>query len=464
VLYFPRNRGLRFVFRTARQLRCFLSLWHHWRRTISKPSRIAAFGLIAAFSLLSTVAVAESPRSVRGGFVSGGLARIDDYLEQEVAQKKIPGATLLIERNGQTAYLRSFGVGDPTTHQPMTPRTIFRIYSMSKPITTVAAMMLVEDGKLSLDDPLSKYIPAFAGTKVGVEQKSADGTPVLHLVSPGHPITIRDLMRHTSGITYGFFGDGLVSKAYADAHLFEGNVDNATFAARIAALPLKYQPGTTWDYSHSTDILGRVIEVVSGQSLFQFEQERLLGPLGMTDTGFDVTDPAKQSRIAEPFPDDREIADHFTMNDPRVTQTWQAGGSGMVSTLDDYARFIQMLANGGTLDGHRYLSEETVASLGADQIGPGSGVKHGPCYFPGDGASFGFGFAIRTESAERPGDGSVGQMNWSGAGGTTFWIDPKQHLFAVFMAQTVAERDLLRLNVKDLVYEAIDPSWLTGSR
>jgi CubicO group peptidase (beta-lactamase class C family) len=311
---------------------------------------------------------------------------------------------------------------------------------------------------------LSKYIPAFGDSKVGVDEKSADGTPVLHLVAAEHPITIRDLMRHTSGITYGFFGDNLVNKAYGDAHLFEGNVDNAAFAARIAALPLAYQPGTTWDYGHSTDILGRVIEVVSGESLYRFEQERLLGPLGMKDTGFDVTDPASQSRIAEPFSNDRVIADHFTMNDPRVVQRWQSGGGGMVSTLEDYARFTQMLVNGGTLDGHRYLSEETVASLGTDQIGPGSGVKHGPYYFPGDGSSFGFGFAIRMESAERPGDGAVGQMNWSGAGGTTFWIDPKRKMFAIFMAQTVAERDQLRLTVKDLVYEALDPSWQTGSR
>jgi CubicO group peptidase (beta-lactamase class C family) len=403
-----------------------------------------------------TIALAEGSRAPKEGFTSEGLARIDDYLEQEIAERKIPGAAMLIERNGRTVYSRSFGLRNPATSQPMTADTIFRIYSMTKPITTVAAMMLVEDGKLRLDDPLSKYIPAFANTKVGVEQKSISGMTTLRLVAAEHPITIRDLMRQTSGITYGFFGEGLVKKAYADAHLFGGDMDNGEFATRVAGLPLAYQPGTTWDYGHSTDILGRVIEVVSGESLFQFEQDRLLGPLAMNDTGFYVTDPARRSLIAEPFPDDRTIADHFVMNDPRVEQKWQSGGGGMVSTLGDYARFAQLLINGGTLDGRQYLSRKTVALMGANQIGPGSGVKPGPYYFPGPGCGFGFGFAVRTEPGERPGEGSVGEMNWSGAGGTAFWIDPKQNMFVVFMAQTVAARDSLRVTLKDLVYAALD--------
>jgi CubicO group peptidase (beta-lactamase class C family) len=403
-----------------------------------------------------TTDLAESSRPANEGFTAEGLARIDHYLEDEIAERKIPGAVMLIERNGRTVYSRSFGLRNPATEQPMTAGTIFRIYSMSKPITTVAAMMLVEDGKMGLDDPVSKYIPAFGHTKVGVEQKSAGGMATLDLVPAEHPITIRDLMRQTSGITYGFFGDGLVKKAYADARLFNGDMDNAAFAARVAALPLAYQPGTTWDYGHSTDILGRVIEVVSGRSLFQFEQDRLLGPLAMSDTGFDVTDPAKRPLIAEPFPDDRRIADHFVMNDPRFEQKWQSGGGGMVSTLEDYAHFAQMLVNGGTLGGRRYLSQRTVASLGANQIGLGSGVKPGPYYFPGKGCGFGFGFSIRTEPGDRPGDGPVGEMDWSGAGGTAFWIDPKQNMFVVIMAQTVAQRDSLRVKLKDLVYAALD--------
>ena len=193
---------------------------------------------------------------------------------------------------------------------------------MSKPITTVAAMMLVEEGKLQLDDPLSKYIPAFANVKVGVEKKGEDGVTGLELVPAKRPISIQDLMRHTSGLTYGFFGEGMVKKAYVDADLNAGDADNAEFAERIARLPLAYQPGTTWDYSQSTDILGRVIEVVSGKSLYQFEKERLLEPLGMKDTAFYVTDPAKKSLVAKPFPNDRTIGNNSVMGDPRIQRRW----------------------------------------------------------------------------------------------------------------------------------------------
>ena len=423
------------------------------------PPKLSTRTAAATLAFAVTIALAESSLgapAIEARVTGEGLAHIDAYLEAEIAANKIPGAVVLIQRNGETAYLKSFGVRDPGTKRPMTANSIFRIYSMSKPITTVAAMMLVEDGKLQLDDPLSKYIPAFANVKVGLEENAANGAVTLDLVPAKQPITIRDLMRHTSGITYGFIGEGLVKRTYADAHLFAGDVDNAGFAEKIARLPLDYQPGTTWDYGHSTDILGRVVEVVSGQSLYQFEKQRLLDPLGMKDTGFDVADPAKRSLVAEPFPDDRIIADHFTMNDPRVEQKWEAGGHGMVSTVADYARFAQMLLNGGTLDGKRYLSEQTVLSMGSNSIGPGSGVVHGPYYLPGSGCGFGLGFSVRTESGLSPGEGSVGEMNWSGAGGTTFWIDPKQDMIVVFMAQTVADRDSLRVNLKDLVYQALD--------
>ena len=363
---------------------------------------------------------------------------------------------MMIQRNGKTAYFNSFGVRDPGTKEPMTPDTIFRIYSMSKPITTVAAMMLVEEGKLQLDDPLSKYIPAFANVKVGVEKKGEDGAMGLDLVPAKRPITIQDLMRHTSGLTYGFFGEGLVKKAYVDADLNAGDVDNAEFAERIAKLPLAYQPGTTWDYSQSTDILGRVIEVVSGKSLYQFEKERLLEPLGMKDTAFYVTDPAKKSLVAEPFPNDRTIGNNSVMGDPRVTRRWESGGGGMVSTIGDYARFAQMMLNGGTLDGRRYLSPKTVAYMGSNHIAPGSGVTPGPYYLPGPGFGFGLGFAVRTEAGVSATEGSVGEMNWSGAGGTSFWLDPKENMFVVFMAQTVSQRGRIRVALKNVVYGAFE--------
>jgi CubicO group peptidase (beta-lactamase class C family) len=418
-------------------------------------------GVAAAALLLATIsgAFAEGPITAKPeetGFSSTGLARIDAYLQNEIATNKIPGAIMMIQRNGKTAYFNSFGVRDPGTKAPMTPDTIFRIYSMSKPITTVAAMMLVEEGKLQLDEPLSKYIPSFADVKVGVEKKAEDGKIGLDLVAPRRPITIQDLMRHTSGLTYGFFGEGAVKKLYVEANLLEGDVDNAVFAERLAKLPLAYQPGTTWDYSQSTDILGRVIEVVSGKSLFQFEKERLLDPLGMTNTGFYVTDAARQALVAEPFPNDRKIGAGAEMADPRIAKKWESGGGGMMSTIGDYARFAAMLANGGTLDGKRYLSPKTIAYMGSNHVGPGSGVTPGPYYLPGPGFGFGLGFAVRTDAGVSPIEGSVGEMNWSGAGGTTFWVDPKENMFVVFMSQTVMHRGRHRIALKNIVYGAFE--------
>jgi CubicO group peptidase (beta-lactamase class C family) len=420
--------------------------------------RLPGFAIAATLLLGIPSAFTEQPDlavSREVGFTSAGLARLDAYIKNEIAGNKIPGAVMMIQRNGKTAYFESFGVRDPGTKEPMTPDSIFRIYSMSKPITTVAAMMLVEEGRLQLDDPLSKYIPAFANVKVGIE-KAEEGKVTLDMVPAKHPITIQDLMRHTSGITYGFFGEGMVKKAYVDDHLFASDVDNAEFAERIAKLPLAYQPGTTWDYSHSTDILGRVIEVISGKSLYQFERERLLDPLGMKDTGFYVTDAAKKALVAEPFPDDRKIGIDIDMNDPRLPQKWESGGGGMVSTISDYARFAQMVLNGGTLDGKRYLSPKTIAYMGSNHIGPGSGVVPGPYYLPGPGFGFGLGFAVRTEAGVSPAEGSIGEMNWSGAGGTTFWIDPKENMFVVFMAQTVSQRTRIRVALKNIVYGAFD--------
>jgi CubicO group peptidase (beta-lactamase class C family) len=390
------------------------------------------------------------------GFSKPGLERLDAYIKSEIEGKKIPGAVMMIQRNGKTAYFGTFGVRDPASNEKMTANTIFRIYSMSKPITTVAAMMLVEEGKLQLEDPLSKYIPAFANVKVGVEKKGEDGVAGLDLVAPKKPITIQDLMRHTSGLTYGFFGEGAVKKAYVESQLTAGDFDNAEFAERLAKLPLAYQPGTTWDYSQSTDILGRVIEVASGKSLFEFEKERILDPLGMKDTAFYVPDPSKASLVAEPFPNDRTIGAGAAMNDPRVVRKWESGGGGMVSTITDYARFTQMILNGGTLDGRRYLSPKTVAYMGSNHIGPAAGVQPGPYYLPGPGFGFGLGFAVRTEAGVSYAECSVGEMTWSGAGGTTFWIDPKENLFVVFMAQTVTHRTRIRTALKNIVYGAFE--------
>jgi len=419
-----------------------------------REAAIAAVALSALALPVRAQDFATEPE--QAGFSPAGLARIDAFLQNEVDTRKIPGGILLVKRKGAIAYFKSFGVRDPAAEAPMTPDTIFRIYSMSKPITTVAAMMLVEEGKLGLDDPLSKYVPAFADVKVGVETRGEDGQPRLDLVEAKRPITIQDLMRHTSGLTYGFFGEGLVKKAYVDANLSADDPDLAEFVARLAKLPLAYQPGTTWDYSQSVDVLGRVIEVVSGKSLYQFEKERLLDPLGMKDTAFYVIGADKQKLIAEPFDNDRTIGAGAKMGDPRVVMKMESGGGGMVSTIGDYACFAQMILNGGTLDGKRYLSPKTIAYMGANHIGPGSGIVPGPYYLPGPGFGFGLGFAVRTDAGIVPYEGSVGEMNWSGAGGTTFWIDRKENLFAVFMAQTIVNRARLRITLKNMVYGAFD--------
>jgi CubicO group peptidase (beta-lactamase class C family) len=422
-------------------------------RKITAPL-FAALTLLVASHALADSTIKTSP--TEAGLSPAGLARLDAYIKNEIATEKIPGALMMIERHGKLGYYASFGVRDPGTKAPMSDDTIFRIYSMSKPVTSVAAMMLVEEGRLMLDEPVAKYIPAFANVKVGVEKKGEDGVFGLELVAPRKPMTIQDLLRHTSGLTYGFFGEGAVKKAYVDAKIFSEDLDNAGFADALAKLPLAYQPGTTWDYSHSTDILGRVVEVASGKSLYQFEKERILDPLGMKDTSFYVTDAAKQPLIAEPFPSDRKIGNDAEVSDPRIQRKWESGGGGMVSTLGDYARFARMIANGGTLDGKRYLSPKTIAYMGSNHIGPAAGVVPGPYYLPGPGFGFGLGFAVRTEAGVSPMEGSVGEMNWSGAAGTTFWIDPKEDMFVVFMSQTVSQRGRIRAALKNLVYGAFE--------
>jgi CubicO group peptidase (beta-lactamase class C family) len=396
----------------------------------------------------------QSPPAVSSSFAPDKLDRVGDYIRNEIATGKIPGAILLIQQHGKPVYFENFGVRDVATRLPMTADTIFRIYSMSKPIASVAAMMLVEDGKLSLDDPVAKYIPAVANVKVGVEKLDENGKMALALEPLNRPITIEDLLRHTSGLTYGFYGDSAVRKLYAQADLFNGDVDNAEFAERIAALPLAEQPGTLWDYGHSTDVLGRVIEVVSGQSLFQFEKQRLLEPLGMNETAFDVADAAKRPRIAEPMPDDRLISPIAGIRDPMLRRHWESAGAGMVGTIGDYARFAQMLLNGGTLDGRRYLKSETIVLMTSDHIGPETRIARDYFYFPGATSGFGLGFAVRTSTPPNT-SWPIGEYRWDGAAGTFFFIDPKDDMFVIFMVQTPSERGRIQLALKTLIYQAL---------
>jgi CubicO group peptidase (beta-lactamase class C family) len=374
-----------------------------------------------------------------------------------VATGKIPGAIVLIQQHGKPIYHESFGVQDVVSKAPITDQTIFRLASMTKAITSVVAMQLVDEGKLPLDRPIAKYIPSFANVKVGIEKKAEDGTKALELVPPNRPPTVLDLMRHTSGITYGFYGDSLVRKAYAASSLYSGDFDLAEFAERIAKLPLHNQPGSLWQYGHSTDVLARIMEIVSGKSLLELEREKLLDPLGMKNTRFFVNDPEKQKLLAQPMPNDSDFR-IGRENNPAVPKKWESASGGMVSTMADFSRFAQMLLDGGKFEGKTYLSPKAFELMTTDHVGPGSGVERDFFYFPGDGFGFGLGLAVRTDpgNAKPPPPGSLGELKWDGATGCYFVIDRKQDMFFVLLEQTPSERQRIQRTLKQLVYEAME--------
>ena len=396
---------------------------------------------------------AAAPQDV--GLSPERLQRIGALLREDVQAKRIPGAVVMVARHGKLAYVDVVGQQDPAQGKPIARDSIFRIYSMTKPLVSVAAMMLVEEGRLMLEAPVARYIPSFAKVQVGVEQTDASGRKTLALVPAARPMTVQDLLRHTSGLTYGFFGDSLVKKAYAEAGVgISGDFTTAEFVEQLARLPLHYQPGSTWDYSYSTDVLGRVLEVATGESLHSLLKRRLLDPLGMRDTSFYVPEPARQARIAEPFADDRSFGVGASFGDPRVVQKFESGGGGLVSTADDYARFAQMLLNGGALDGRRYLSPATLAYMTADHLG--AGIARTPLYLPGPGYGFGLGFAVRTAAGQAASASSVGEYNWGGAGGTYFWVDPQAGLTVVFMLQSPRQRLPYRSILRNMVSAAIE--------
>jgi CubicO group peptidase (beta-lactamase class C family) len=381
------------------------------------------------------------------GLSESGLARLRRVLTREIERKRLPGAVAMIARQGKLGFLEAFGVQDPASGAPMQNDSIFRIYSMTKPVVSVAIMMLVEEGRLFLADPLSKYVPAFADPKVAVER---DGR--VELVPAERPITIQDLLRHTSGLTYEFVGTAAVQRMYLDKKLPSTDQTNADQVERLASLPLFSQPGKQWDYSRSTDVLGRIIEIVSGETLGEFLRQRIFAPLGMNDTGFHVPT-AKQSRIAEPFAKDPDSGEAVRLLDIRRPARFESGGGGLVSTLPDYARFLDMLAAGGTCEGQRLLARKTIDLMRSDHLGPN--VRRGSELLqPGHG--FGLGFAVRTEPGMSVMPGSVGLYFWGGIAGTTFWIDPKEELYAMMLVQAPGQRDYYRALFRTLVYGALE--------
>jgi CubicO group peptidase (beta-lactamase class C family) len=381
------------------------------------------------------------------GLSASRLQILSDAFKREVDKGTLPGATVMVARRGQIGWFDAIGRQGPASDAPMTQDSIFRIFSMTKPMVSVGIMMLLEDGHFLLNEPIAKFIPEFAKQHVGIEK---DGK--LELVRVERPITIQDLLRHTSGITYEHTGNAMVQQLYTQSRLRSRKITNAEHAAMVASLPLICQPGAEWNYSRSTDILGRIIEVVSGKPLSAFLTERILAPLQMAETAF-FTGEENAARLAEPFPADPWTGEKVQLFNMLERPTMESGGGGLVSTTMDYARFCQMLLNRGSLDGTRIIGRKTLELMASDHLNPKVAIK-GTLLTPGHG--FGLGFAVRNVPGIASFPGSVGQFFWSGMGGTFFWIDPKEELFAVFMSQAPGQRDYTRTLVRNLVYAAVE--------
>jgi CubicO group peptidase (beta-lactamase class C family) len=393
---------------------------------------------------MSTFALPYAPSETLG-FIPERLERLTAIMAREVEEKKAPGVSMLIARHGKVAYRQSVGALGPGG-PPMSDDAIFRIYSMTKPIVSVAAMMLVEEGRLVITDPVAKYIPAFAHTKVGVVNGDK-----LDLAPLKRPITVQDLMRHTSGLTYGFTGASPVQKLVKAANVADANRTAAENVEAMAALPLMHQPGEVWEYSLSTDVLGRIVEIVEGASLGEVLQNRLFDPLGMIDTAF-YTPESKLDRRADPFSFDVMIAAGADARASTSPPKFESGGGGLLSTLADYTSFAAMLSFGGAINGIRILSPRTLAFMSSDHLD--ASVRRGH-YLLWPGHGFGLGFAVRTDLGQAPTAGSVGEFFWGGMMGTAFWVSPRDSLFAVLMVQTPENREYFRVLFRNLVSAAL---------
>ena len=429
--------------------------------------RVAPWGWTAAVLALA-VGCAQAPTGATGssiqraspesaGMSSARLERITAVFEQEVAAKRLPGAVALVARKGKLVYARAFGVRDPKGNEPMQLDTVFRIYSMTKPFAAVATMMLVEDGILQLGDPVSKWLPAFKDVKVSTPQGD---------VAAVRPMTVQDLLRHTAGLPYGELTvNAAVKDALAKANLYKPGVidfDARDMSAaeqvdRLSKVPLLYQPGTTWEYSLATDLLGRVIEAASGQRLGAFLQARLFGPLKMNDTAFSLQD-SQRGRLAEAFDKDPVAGTPIRLIDVSKPPGNDSAGAGCVSTAGDYLRFVQMLGNGGVLDGVRVLSRSSVKLMASDQLGPRIPIAATPGggVLGASGYTFGLGVAVRPADGLNTLPGSAGDFYWGGYAGTGMWIDPKEEFVGVFMVQSGGPLRAVHRNLmRQLAYQAI---------
>jgi CubicO group peptidase (beta-lactamase class C family) len=399
------------------------------------------------------------------GFSSERLQRLTDLLEADVAAGAIPGAVMLIAREGKLAYFEAVGFAERNALRPMQRDSIFRIASMTKPITVIAALILQEQGKLLLTDPLTRYIPELRTLQVGIEFVDASGVRHLRLEAARQPITVQDLMRHTAGFTYGDFGDSLVQREYRRVNLLDSRQTNQEMVKKLANLPLAYQPGSTFEYGMSTDVLGRVIEIAADMPLDQLIATSVTTPLGMPDTAFSAP-AASKPRFAQPqrgaaAPRPAAVPAAVPAEAPRSAR-WCSGGGGLSSTAADYARFCQMLLNGGELDGVRLVSRKTVELMTHNHLPPGLAFGERAAELgqaaplPALGQGYGLGVGVRLEPGLSPLPGSVGDFYWSGITGPTFWVDPREKLIAVFMLQEfdMQRRARYRSLLRALVYQA----------
>jgi len=419
-------------------------------RAMTTIRLLGTLWVLGAAPILAQEIPSATPEQV--GLSSERLARVDQVFSAYADEGRLAGAVGMVIRHGKVAWVDSWGMRDVAAGDPMEAGDIFRIYSMTKPITSVAVMMLYEEGLFFLDDPVGRYLPELANLPVA-KLAEATGPDDIPTERANRQMTIRDLLRHTSGLTYGSFSNTAVDQAYRQA----GVGSEATLAELVTDLgkmPLMYQPGTTWNYSLSVDVLGRLVEVLSGQTFDVFLRERIFEPLDMKDTGFYVR-PSDRGRFAQMYGHGGGRGGPLTLEvgntggfTPEVTNF--SGGGGLVSTARDYARFAQMLLNGGELDGVRILSPTTIAMMTTDHLGD-DGAS-----FLGNGWGFGLGFTVKNQPGLDGLPDSVGTYYWFGVAGTSFWIDPEQDLIGLFMIQIRPNLDVnFRDQFKRLVYQAV---------
>jgi CubicO group peptidase (beta-lactamase class C family) len=404
-----------------------------------------------ALLLVATAAHAEdgilpsaaTPEEV--GLSSTQLKRLEAATKQNIDDRLMPGAVMLVARRGKVAWVSVQGRRAPESDDPMKFDSIFRIYSMTKPLTSITLMQLVEEGRLQVSDPVEKYLPEIGQMKVGTEVV-VEGKPMLRLSDPERPMTVQDLLRHTSGLTYGNRGVSLVHQAYLDAKIGDRTATVEEMVHRLSKLPLLFTPGARWEYSVAVDVQGRLIEVLTGKKFSQALSERVLQPLGMVDTGFQLAGD-KVLRAAQPGqkPNGPPMTPRFEVDDGAK---YESGGGGLLSTTEDYLRFTSALANNGVFQDKRIIGRKTLEFMTADHVGNRPGRP--------DGFGFGLGFEVHTRLGESALEGSVGEYGWSGAAGTTFWVDPKEQLVAIYMVQaSEGDTRFLRNQFRTMVQAAI---------